>query len=79
MRVFSDSRVIHLVSSSRERIMGTGMGERPGVGAREKGEQNKVVIFRLYILFGYSGKMFSCYPVHYCVRLPRCFNLPETD
>ena len=59
--------------------MVAGRGERPGVGAREKGEQNKLVIFRLYILFGYSGKMFSFYPVHYCVRLPRCFKLPETD
>ena len=27
--------------------------ERPGVGARERGQQNKVAIFRLYILFGY--------------------------
>ena len=59
--------------------MVTGRGERPGVGVREKGEQDKVVIFRLYILFGYSGKMFSFHPVHCCVRLPRCFNLPETD
>ena len=36
MRVFSDSRVIHLVSSSRERIMGTGRGEARG-GSEGKG------------------------------------------